>query len=290
MLTARVVDTDRGPVEVAEVGTGPAVLVLHGMPGDWRQARTLADDLSDAHRVILPSRPGYGRTPLRSGRTPDDQASLMVALLDVLRETRVAVVGVSGGGPAARSLATHHSGRTSALVLLCAIATECADVPVAVRMLGGIPGLWAVASRVDRRRRARVLSDPVGARRLALADLNAAERAAADEAVVADLMAFGQDRLHVMTQVAGLRNDFRQLQIGRAAGHAPWPAGAHVPTLVMHGDADTVVPVDHGRYLAAHIPGAQLEELPGAGHGFLLTQRRPTSERIRRFLAEEAVA
>jgi pimeloyl-ACP methyl ester carboxylesterase len=290
MLTPRVVDTARGPVEVAEIGTGPALLVLHGMPGDWRQARTLAGDLADAHRVILPSRPGYGRTPLRAGRTPDDQAHLMVALLDGMDASRAAVVGISGGGPSARAFAAQHPGHTSALVLLCAVAPECADVPVAVRMLGGIPGLWAVASRVDRRRRARILSDPVGARRLALADLNAAERAAADEAVVADLVAFGQDRLHVMTQVAGLRNDFRQLEVGRAAGPAPWPGGVQVPTLVMHGDADTVVPVDHARHLAAHIPGARLEVLPGAGHGFLLTRRRPTSERIRRFLAEEAVA
>jgi hypothetical protein len=60
MLTARKVATTKGLIEVAETGKGPAVLVVHGMPGDWRQARTVAEDVGDHARVLLASRPGYG--------------------------------------------------------------------------------------------------------------------------------------------------------------------------------------------------------------------------------------
>ena len=69
-LTPQRVTTACGQIEVAESGTGPALLVLHGTPGDWQQARLLAAELSDRARVLLVSRPGYGRTPLRSGRRP----------------------------------------------------------------------------------------------------------------------------------------------------------------------------------------------------------------------------
>ena len=97
--------TARGPVQVASHGSGPALLVAHGMPGDWRQARLLAEDLAQDYRVLLVTRPGYGRTPLRSGRTPAAQADLYAALLDALGLDRAVVLGISGGGPSAYAFA-----------------------------------------------------------------------------------------------------------------------------------------------------------------------------------------
>lgn len=290
MLTPRLVTTERGVVEVAEAGRGPALLVIHGLPGDWRQARTLATDLADSWRVLLPSRPGYGRTPLDTGRTPDEQADALAALLDALAEPVAAVVGISCGGPASRALATRHPARVSALLFMCAMAVERAEVPAALRVLGAVPRLWELAARVETRRRTRLLRDPVDARRHAVRGLTPAERADLDDEAIEDLVTFSRDRLAVATCVAGMRNDFRQFRAGRLAGVAPWPAAAMVPTLVLHGDADTVIPLDHGEQLAAAIPGARLEVLPGAGHGFLLTRRRATADRIRRFLTEEATA
>jgi pimeloyl-ACP methyl ester carboxylesterase len=50
-----------------------------------------------------------------------------------------------------------------------------------------------------------------------------------------------------------------------------WPAGGDIagitaPTLVLHGTADPLFPIGHGRALARRIPGARLVELPGVGH------------------------
>jgi class 3 adenylate cyclase len=47
----------------------------------------------------------------------------------------------------------------------------------------------------------------------------------------------------------------------------------HVPTLVIHCTGDTLINVEHGRFLARHIPGARLLELPGEDHLFFLHDR-----------------
>jgi len=56
------------------------------------------------------------------------------------------------------------------------------------------------------------------------------------------------------------------------------------PTLVMHGGADALSPVGNARLLAARIPGAELEILPGAGHAFPLERPRESFERVAEFL------
>lgn len=58
----------------------------------------------------------------------------------------------------------------------------------------------------------------------------------------------------------------RILEVHYEAGVAPSLADVTVPTLVLHGELDRIVPLDIGRYVAASIPGAELVVIPGAGH------------------------
>lgn len=285
-MTPYLVVTSAGPVEVAETGSGPAVLLVHGTPGDWQQARGLADDLAPTHRVLLASRPGYGRTPLSTGRSPRAQAAAHAAVLDAFGIDRATVIGISGGGPSARAFAAHHRERCASLVLCCAVAEHLVTVPVATRLLAAVPGLWEVGARVAAGRAARRLRDREAALREALAGLGPAELAVAqsDPRVAEDLLAFSQARLRAMTSVTGLRNDFRWF--GEITTADPWPAGPDVPTLVLHGDADEVVPLVHGEHHRDSIPGALLEVLPGAGHGFVLSMRRQVAARVATFLED----
>ena len=59
-----------------------------------------------------------------------------------------------------------------------------------------------------------------------------------------------------------------------------------MPTLVIHGETDRLVPPDNGRVVARAIPGAALVMLPRAGHIFLTDQNAAASAAIMSFLQE----
>jgi pimeloyl-ACP methyl ester carboxylesterase len=73
-------------------------------------------------RLLTPDRPGYLGTPIENGGIPEKQADLAATLLDTLGIARVAVVGLSAGGPGAIQFAVRHPDRLDALVLLSAIS------------------------------------------------------------------------------------------------------------------------------------------------------------------------
>ena len=108
-----VVETSSGPMEYRAGGAGERVLLfVHGTPGGHDQGGA-AGELAAANgwRFLAPSRPGYLRTPLATGRTPVEQADAYAALLDALDIRRVAILGVSGGGPSALEFAARHPER-----------------------------------------------------------------------------------------------------------------------------------------------------------------------------------
>ena len=275
MLDATVVRTAVGPFEYAEHGEGPPALLVHGMPGTWRQLAPLAFDLGDERRVILPSRPGYGRTP---ATTP----AAYGALLDELGIDTVDVVGVSGGAPSAARLAAQQPERVRSLVLCCPLAPHLMKVPAAMRVAFAVPALAAVGARIQRARQRRDLRDEAATDRRIAGDLTPAEQAelARDPAMRDALVGFFLSHLDGPPTVAGFRNDLRSMGFG--SGIAPDLEAVVAPTLVIHGDADRVVPMDHARFYASAIAGAELEVLPGAGHAFLLTFRERSLALLRR--------
>jgi pimeloyl-ACP methyl ester carboxylesterase len=277
-LTPRLVPTAHGPIEVASRGAGPALLVVHGMPGDWRQARTLASDLADSARVLLVSRPGYGRTPLRSGRTPFAQAALYAALLDALSLDTAVVLGVSGGAPSSYAFAATQPHRCAGLVLVCPLRSGLMTAPPSMRRLAAVPGVWsalALAARsVDavRRTAGRAASPD-------LASLTPEEkRLLADPRVLEALQVFELERARTLSG-RGLRND--TLELG--AMPPAW-SGPAVPSLVMHGDLDAVVPLSHAEAYAEAIPGARLEVLAGLGHAVPIFARDRLASELRALL------
>jgi pimeloyl-ACP methyl ester carboxylesterase len=119
MLT-KVVETDSGPIEYSEAGTGDPILYFHGtgVTGDVMLA-VESPLIEDGFRLIIPNRPGYGKTPLSTHKSATDCANVAAALLDSLGITNVSVMGSSGGAAFAVSFAVKHSNRTKSLVLLC---------------------------------------------------------------------------------------------------------------------------------------------------------------------------
>ncbi|MCI0362268.1 MAG: alpha/beta hydrolase [Phycisphaerales bacterium] len=141
LLGGTLAQTARGPIDCAFAGPdeAPVVLVLHGGLGGWDQGMAIAEDLDlpATFRVIAPSRPGYLQTPLSVGKTTDEAADAMIALLDAQNVATAFVVGLSGGGPTAVAMAARHPHRVRALVMVCAISCHHVQPAITTETLFG---------------------------------------------------------------------------------------------------------------------------------------------------------
>lgn len=126
---SRIVRTASGPIEYAEAGEGPPLLVVHGAGGGFDQGMAIGRPFVDrGFRVIAMSRFGYLRTPLPEDASPSAQADAHASLLDALGVARTAIIGVSAGAPSATQFAIRHPDRCAALVLLVPLAYKPAEV------------------------------------------------------------------------------------------------------------------------------------------------------------------
>src|SRR5262245_17081178 len=119
MLT-KVIETHCGPVEYSEAGTGEPVLYFHGTGVTCEVMLDIELPLiEEGFRLIVPNRPGYGRTPLSTHRSAADCAKVAAAFLDSLGIGSARLMGSSGGATFALAFATAYPLRTKSLVLLC---------------------------------------------------------------------------------------------------------------------------------------------------------------------------
>ena len=116
---SEIIETACGPIEYADVGEGPPLLMIHGAGGGFDQSVVIGRLLIDAgYRMIAPSRFGYLRTPLPEDATSTAQADAHACLLDALSLESVAVVAASLGSPSAVQLCLRHPQRCESLVLV----------------------------------------------------------------------------------------------------------------------------------------------------------------------------
>ncbi|MDO8410116.1 MAG: alpha/beta hydrolase [Phenylobacterium sp.] len=114
---SQVVETAFGPVEYAEDGQGPAVLVIHGSGGGFDQGLAFSEPLTGVRR-ISPSRFGYLQSPMPAGATPEMQADALAELLGALATGPVVILGGSAGALSATQLALRHPELCRGLVLV----------------------------------------------------------------------------------------------------------------------------------------------------------------------------
>lgn len=257
-----------------EQRSGPAIVVLHG--GHMRAGLSLGEEVfaECGYTVLAPSRPGYGRTPLS---TVSGFADATRALCEHLGITEVvAVVGISGGGPSAVTLAARHPDLVQRLILQSAVGW----LPWPDRLTRvGAHAVFAPATEhatwVAVRRLMRLA--PETCLRFLLGGLSTMP--------VRDVLAalHDQDRSTLvalfsrMRSGSGFLNDLRPVPDVTPA--------VRQPVLVIATRKDGAVPFAHAESLAAAIASAELVESQADSHFIWLGHDWPTiAQRIRTFL------
>jgi len=237
------------PIQIRELGQGPAVVLVHGFPLDGAMWSGVARTLSSRFRVLKPDLPGRGENPAPPDGTIDGYADFLQAVLAEI--------------PAPAGLAGFSMGGYVSLALM-------KRGPASVRAL----------ALVDTRAGADDEAGKAG-REAAIAAVRAGGAAAIAEGTIAKLLAPGSaqnaslverlQRIILRQKPETLESDLTVMRDRPdSAGFLP---GIAVPTIVLAGDQDVLTPPAENQAMAAAIPGARFVSIPASGH--LTPMERP---------------
>lgn len=276
---SRIADTRHGPLEYAVTGSGLTVLVLHGASGGYEQALLLAKLIDPGKFSLIGlSRPGYRQTPLSTGQTPEQQADAAYELLESLDILKATVIGISAGGLTAMQLALRHPECCRGLILVSADMPPVENDQVSrltlarLRILVSIPDffLW-------------VLFAPFRIGHLLIDSSSTGGKILISDP---DAIAIAKEMIFSFWPQkdgrAGIMNDIEQILTLH-----PYPLEEiQIPTLIIHGTHDAVVPIGLAEHAARTIPDSQSLFISGGSHLVLATHSRQVGRRIQEFLDE----
>jgi non-heme chloroperoxidase len=257
-------------------GSGPAVLFSHGWPltaDSWEsQMQFLA---SNGYRCIAHDRRGHGRSSQPwDGNEMDTYADDLAQLIEALDLRDIVFVGFStGGGEVTRYVGRHGTGRVAKVALISAVP------PLMVRTdanPGGLPvavfdGIRA-GSTADR---SQLYKD------LAAGPFFGYNRAGAKSSQ--GLI----DWFWMQGMMGGARNTYECIRAFSETDFTEDLKKFDVPTLILHGDDDQVVPIGAAAYMSSKlVPGATLKVYPGAPHGITDTHKDQLNADLLAFLEE----
>lgn len=236
---------DEGPVEA------PVLLLLHGYGDSHATWKGWAAELRGRHRVISLDLPGHGLTAAPAGTVIDRDAFARIVrrFITALQLPPVVLAGNSMGGGVAWTLALAAPEALCGLVLVAAAGWPMpATTPSLAFRLLAHPWGRALLARIDNRPLIRqALRAQVG-----------------DPALVTDALV---DRWALYQRYPGHRAILMSAAPGaQAPVTAERLASLQCPTLVLHGELDPILPLDHSQRFAAAIAGAELIVYPGVGH------------------------
>jgi pimeloyl-ACP methyl ester carboxylesterase len=273
------VDLSLGTVSYEDTGSGPTVLLLHGLVQSATVWRQVAADLAADHRVVIPTLPyGSHTIPLRpdADLTPHSTALLIGEFADTLDLPRDTVFVENDAGRL-QQLAAERPDRLGRMVI-----AGCEAFDNYPPKAGGT--LMAAAAKIPGGIRALALAlTPRPMRRVpgtgfAVMTVKGVPHELTD-GWLEPLRTDGRVRADLVRYLRATR----RTEMLEAAGRL---ADFHGPTLVVWGRQDKMMPPEHGRRLAELIPGAELLELDDCGTLIPIDRPRALAEAVRRFTAE----
>ncbi len=257
-------------VNVLDTGNGPALVLVHGLPGSAYDWRALQPELAErGFRTIAYDRVGYGRSSPRAGDdfTVTANSDDLRALLETLQLNDVTLVGWSYGGVMSMQIA--NDDRVGRIVLV-ASGGPSSDVD--------LPPDPSAAMRL-------LFSKPVLAWRSAVPPMSRSLQAVLSEQAFSgtpqptwwlqDLAANFQrwDTVVAYRSEIFADADSESLKIREI----------RKPALILHGDDDRLAPVAIGRYLSTAIPDARYVELPAGSHMLPITHATELADHVAEF-------
>jgi pimeloyl-ACP methyl ester carboxylesterase len=244
-------------VTYAEAGSGPVLLLVHGLGGSYENWAEVIEPLARTHTVIAPDLPGHGGSAPGGGDySVGSLAASLRDLLIALGHERVTLVGHSLGGGVAMQFSYQFPEMIERLVLVSSggLGPEVSLV-LRAAALPGADLFIAVTAEAGRR-----VGPPVG-RALSAIGL----RPNADVAEV--LRGYGtlvdpERRAAFLATVRAVIGTGGQ----RVAATDRLYLAQAVPVLIVWGAADRIIPVSHGEDAHRHIPGSRLEIFEDVGH------------------------
>jgi non-heme chloroperoxidase len=254
-------------------GEGPVVTFSHGWPlssDAWDgQMLFLAEN---GYRAVAHDRRGHGRSSQTStGNDMDGYADDLAAVIEALDLTGATLVGHStGGGEVARYIGRHGTARIAKAVLVAAVP------PIMLKTAANPEGL---PMKVFDDLRAGVMND----RSQFYTDLATPFYGANKPG--ANVSQGVLDQFWLWSMQSGLKNAYESIEAFSETDFTEDLKKFDIPTLVMHGEDDQIVPVKDSAVKSAQlIPGAREKYYPGAPHGLTATHQDQVNADLLAFL------
>jgi pimeloyl-ACP methyl ester carboxylesterase len=278
LVHIRDIPVSRHRISTLTMGTGPDVLLLHGLGGTRASLFETSAALSSRYRIHAPDLPGFGSSskPAIGAYNARWYAEIMLGLMDELRINSAYVVGNSMGGRVAIEMGLRAPQRVRALGLLCpAVAwlkrgfhpivrlmrPELGFVPHGFRRSTVASQLWSMFHNLD-------VVDPA----------------------VADLMVDEFRRIYHSAGaryafLASARNIYLEAPLGKS-GFYPRLATLRPPAMFIWGSQDRLVPAAFSRHVSRWLPSAEQVTIDDCGHVPQVERPAETNTLLMRFFAE----
>jgi len=277
----RTIEVHGQPMNFIEAGSGPVLLLIHGMAGTCANWESVIEPLAIHHTVIAPDFPGHGSSAPGGGDySVGALASVLRDLLLTLGHERATLVGHSLGGGVAMQFTYQFPEMVERLVLVSSggLGPDVSPILRAAALPGAELFISATAGIGTR------IGSVVG-RGLGLVGL----RPNADVAEVTRGYATLTDPERRKAFVATLRSVVG-MEGQRVAALDKLYLADTLPVLIVWGENDPIIPVDHGREAHAALASSQLEIFEDTGHIPQLERPGRFIAVLERFLAESEPA